>query len=615
MAIVLIDGRELEIRGDERLNAIQAAARLGIEIPHYCWHPALSVVGSCRMCLIETGQRDAKTGRIDMFPKLMPACNTIVRDGTVLVTQSEKVARARAMVEEDLLLRHPIDCPICDKAGECLLQDYHFRYGQAERRADLRPFSSRRRDVGENVTLFVDRCITCSRCVRFGREVTGSAELMLLNRGAYEEIDVLDGFPLANKLSGNVVDLCPVGALGDKDFLYRQRVWFLRRHAGVCTGCATGCSTWIEENQDRVWRIKPRENPRVNTWWICNDGRYDYPHVHCDRRILRPRGGTGSGGTGCLSASVGPSGGTGCLSASVGPSGGTGCLSASGGLEGIGKSGAISRKADRALADKQPVPPEVGLQPVPPEVGLQPVPPEVGPDWSRLPRELDRRLREAGRLAALVSPMLTVEEAYLLARYLRGIDPEALLALGPVPKVGEDERFPGGFTIAAEKAPNRRGVEEVVAHFMRRVPTLDDVLAEADGGNVRGLWVAGAYRKPWIDQPTAGRLGKLGLVIVQDLFESPLSELAVYVLPATAFAERDGSYVNRHDHLQSVRRAIRPPAGVRSEGSLLWELSGRQGLYDAPAVLAELATEISYFRAAARGVPEGGVQLKINLLA
>ncbi len=214
------------------------------------------------MCLVETGTRDAKTGQIAMLPKLAPACNTLVRDGTVLVTQSEKVQQARAMVEENLLLRHPIDCPICDKAGECSLQDYHFRYGQAERRADLRPFTSRRRDVGDKVTLFVDRCVMCSCCVRFTREISGTSELLIVNRGAHEEIEVVDGFPLDNKLSGNVVDLCPVGALCDKDFLYRQRVWFLRRHAAACTACATGCSIWIEENQDRIYRIKPRRTFR-----------------------------------------------------------------------------------------------------------------------------------------------------------------------------------------------------------------------------------------------------------------------------------------------------------------------------------------------------------------
>jgi len=454
----------------------------------------------------------------------------------VLVTQSEKVQRARAMVEEDLLLRHPIDCPICDKAGECQLQDYHFRYGQAQRRADLRPFTSRRRDVGSQITLFVDRCVMCSRCVRFAREISGTAELMVVHRAAHEEIDVVPGFPLANKLSGNVVDLCPVGALCDKDFLYRQRVWFLRRHAGVCTGCATGCSTWIEENQDRVWRIKPRENPQVNKWWICNDGRYDYPHVHSDRRILRP---------------------------SAAPRGG------------------------------QP----------------------AGLDWTRLPKELDEQLRQADRLAAVLSPFLMVEEAFLLARYARGIDPQAQIVLGPVPVVGQDERFPGSFTIAAEKCPNRRGVEEIVAHFMHRVATLDDLLDALGRGEVGGVWVAGGYKEPWIDEAKAEHLGRAGLLVVQDLFPSALTERAGYVLPAAAFPEREGSYVNRHDHLQSVRRAIRPPMGVRSEGSLLWELSGRQGLYDARAVLTELAIEIPYFRAAIGPIPDIGFNLKVNLLA
>ncbi|MCP4247003.1 MAG: hypothetical protein GY778_08125, partial [bacterium] len=213
--------------------------------PHFCWHPGLSVRGSCRMCLVEFGTRDAAPGEINMMPKLVPACNTIVGDGSVLVTNSEKVQRARAMVEEGLLLRHPIDCPICDKAGECLLQDYHFQYGQTERRADVRPFSSRRRDLGDT-SHFTDRCVVCTRCVRFTREVSGTAELMVSHRGSHEEIGVLEGFPLANNLSGNVVDLCPVGALSDKDFLYKQRVWFLRRHRAVCTGCATGCSIWIE---------------------------------------------------------------------------------------------------------------------------------------------------------------------------------------------------------------------------------------------------------------------------------------------------------------------------------------------------------------------------------
>ena len=273
MPTVIIDGQELEIAEGERLNGIQAAARLGIQIPHYCWHPGLSVVASCRMCLVESGRRDADTGEISMIPKLVPACQTPVGEGTVFVTDSDKVVDARAMVEEDLLIRHPIDCPICDKAGECHLQDYHFQHGRESRRADLKPFTSRRRNLGDTVTLFVDRCVMCSRCVRFCREVSGTSELMVTDRGAHEEIDVFPGFPLENKLSGNVVDLCPVGALGDRDFLYSQRVWFMKGYPQVCAGCSTGCSIDVEQNQDRIYRIKPRTNPQVNQWWMCDEGR------------------------------------------------------------------------------------------------------------------------------------------------------------------------------------------------------------------------------------------------------------------------------------------------------------------------------------------------------
>src|SRR5262245_49658232 len=295
MPTVIVDGIEVAIGERERLNGIQAAERAGIEIPYYCWHPGLSVVASCRMCLVECGKRDEKTGKIAMQPRLVPACQTTSTEGTVFITKSEKVKNSRAMVEEDLLLRHPVDCPICDKAGECQLQDFHFEYGQKERRADIKPFTSRRRSLGDTVTLFVDRCVMCSRCVRFTREISGTSELMVINRGAHEEIDVFRNaagdaqFPLANKLSGNVVDLCPVGALGDKDFLYQQRVWFMKNHDNIGAGCSTGCSIKVEENQDHIYRLKPRENPHVNQWWMCDEGRYGWKHVHNPERLTQPK--------------------------------------------------------------------------------------------------------------------------------------------------------------------------------------------------------------------------------------------------------------------------------------------------------------------------------------
>jgi NADH-quinone oxidoreductase subunit G len=567
MAIVTIDGRQLNVPDGRRLNAIEAARRSGVEIPHYCYHPGLSVVGSCRMCLVEVGLPDPKTGRLRMQPKLVPGCNLAVSDGMVVLTRSPKVQEAQAMVEEDLLLRHPIDCPICDKAGECLLQDYFFRYGRAARRTDLMPFTSRRRDLGD-VLLFVERCVLCTRCVRFCAEQSGSNELMVVHRAAREEIDVMPGYPLRNNLSGNVVDLCPVGALGDKDFLYQQRVWFLRPHAAVCTGCATGCSIWVEENQDRIYRLRPRVNPEVNRWWMCNEGRYGYHAVHDRRRLAGP------------TRRQGP------------------CV-----------------KGDSPIfADHGRPTLRVGARAVPAKIGT--VPPAASQsDWTPLLDELGERLRGCGRLGGVLSPYLSVEEAYLLAKLLRSIDPRAVLALGPVPAAAEDQRFPGGFVVSAEKAPNRRGVEEVLAHFAGRVPTFAQFLDVVGSGEVRGVWVSGGYKAPWIDEPAARRFQGLALLVVQDLFPSPLGERADYTLPAAACAERDGSYVNRGDRLQTSPMAVRPPWGVRPEGSLYWQLLGCHGLYQQRAVLDELSREILYFAVAAGPIPEVGVDLKLNRLA
>ena len=345
----------------------------------------------------------------------------------------------------------------------------------------------------------------------------------------------MPGFPLHNELSGNVVDLCPVGALADKDFLYQQRVWFMRRHKSVCTGCAAGCSIWVEENQDHVYRLKPRENPFVNKWWICNEGRYGFHHVHDPERIAAPR-----------------------------------------------------LREDGEAADKS---------------------------WVGLPEELTSRLAAAGRLGGVFSPMLAVEEAYLLAQVLRSLDPQAVLAMGPVPCAGEEKKFRGGFVISAEKAPNRRGVEEVLAHFMHKVLAFEDFLGEIDRTEFGGVWVSGGYKEPWIDEPTARRFERVGLLIVQDLFPSPLMERATYQLPAAAFAEREGSYVNWTDRLQTANMAVRPPWGVRGEGPLFWQMSGRKGLYNSRAVLDDLSREVLYFSPATCPIAETGLDMKINLLA
>jgi NADH-quinone oxidoreductase subunit G len=535
MPKVIVDGIEVELAAGERINGIQAAQRAGVEIPHYCWHAGLTVVASCRMCLVETGTRNPDTGDVTMVPKLVPACQTPATPNTVFITNSQKVANARAMVEEDLLIDHPIDCPICDKAGECNLQDYHFKYGQDQRRADIRPFTSRKREMGDTVTLFVDRCVMCTRCVRFTREISGTSELFVINRGSHEEIDVFPGYPLENKMSGNVVDLCPVGALGDKDFLYKQRVWFMRKHNGVCTGCSTGCSISVEENQDTVYRLKPRENQHINQWWMCDEGRYGYHHVHSDRRLTN-----------------------------------------------------VERRdgANWTLLE-----------------------------WSQVVREIDERFRSVGRVAVVLSPHLTVEEAYLLAKYAREVDPQAQVVLGPVPVEGADETFKNGFTIHAEKCPNKRGVEEVVTHFMGQVATLDNLLISLANGAPAAIWVSGGYKSDWIDDAAAEQIASAAAcLVVHDLFDSPLARRATYRLPEGAFPEREGSYVNFNDRLQTVPWAIRAPAGVRVAGSVYWELLGESGLYKARRVLDEMAERIAYFGPAAEAVGPLGVDLKAPVL-
>ena len=273
-----IDGREVTV--EDGLNLIQAAERLGIEVPHYCYHPGLSISGNCCMCLVE----------IEKMPKLQIACNTRVTEGMVVKTTSPKAKAAQAAVLEFLLINHPIDCPVCDQAGECKLQDYYMDYGAYRSRFPLEAKVEKRKvvDLGPQVVLDQERCILCARCTRFLDEVTKTSELGIFARGDHCYIDLFPGKKLDNPYSGNVVDVCPVGALTSKDFRFKARVWYLEKTESICTLCANGCNIDIYHRRGQMYRFRPRHNPEVNQYWMCDEGRLWYKELQRESRILRP---------------------------------------------------------------------------------------------------------------------------------------------------------------------------------------------------------------------------------------------------------------------------------------------------------------------------------------
>jgi NADH-quinone oxidoreductase subunit G len=273
MATVLIDGKKLDVA--EGTNLVEAAKQVGVEIPTYCYHPGLTVVGQCRICFVE----------VEGAPRLVTACSTPVREGMVVHTDNQKVREARAAVMEFLLANHPLDCPVCDQAGECYLQDYSYQYGRSVSRFEEDKAKKPKKDLGLHVLLYNDRCIMCTRCVRFTREVSGTSELYVDGRGHREEIDIFPGKPCDNKLSGNVIDLCPVGALLDKDFLFKQRVWMLKQARSISPADAGGENIYLEHNENVIYRIKPRFNADVNKWWISDDTRYSYKAAHDPARL------------------------------------------------------------------------------------------------------------------------------------------------------------------------------------------------------------------------------------------------------------------------------------------------------------------------------------------
>ena len=284
MAKLTIDGREIEVPDGTRLFDACTEAR-GQALPHFCYHPDLSIAGVCRLCQVE----------VEGMPKLTIACNTIVKDGMVVHTKSERVRQAAKQILEMHLINHPVDCPICDQAGECGLQDQYMNYGLYDSEVEQgdKVHKDKVQVIGPHVVLDKERCVLCSRCVRFCDEVTGTGELGIWNRGDRAEIGVAPGVELDNNYSLNTVDICPVGALTSRDFRFQKRVWMLKSTESVCPGCATGCNVRVDHEAGRVYRLKPRRNPEVNGSWMCDKGRMVYKAVHDEKRLLDPANAAG----------------------------------------------------------------------------------------------------------------------------------------------------------------------------------------------------------------------------------------------------------------------------------------------------------------------------------
>ena len=276
MISLTIEGRQVSV--PDGMSILEAAKHAGVLIPHYCYHPGLPVAGVCRMCLVE----------VEKAPKLAPSCATAVAEGQVVHVHSDKAREARKGVLEMLLINHPLDCPICDQSGECELQDYTFQEGRKDSRYQEPKRFNPVEDFGGDVLYVANRCILCTRCVRFMDDVAHDTVLNVSERGDRALIGKFDGRDLTHPWSGNVVDLCPVGALLSKDFLNKARAWEVDHAASICPGCSQGCNIMVETRDNVVVRLRPRPNDDVNAYFMCDHGRLDYRWMNRQDRVEAP---------------------------------------------------------------------------------------------------------------------------------------------------------------------------------------------------------------------------------------------------------------------------------------------------------------------------------------
>jgi NADH-quinone oxidoreductase subunit G len=497
MPKIKLNGKEVEVPQGKSL--LQGCLDAGAYVPHYCYHPGLTPAGNCRMCLV----------KVSNSRKLEASCMYPASEGLEVTTEGPEVEKARKDVMEFLLINHPLDCPICDKAGECALQDYTYTYRGGLSRFQEPKNIRHTKDLGPNIKIWGNRCIVCTRCVRFTDEVSGTGELCVVNRGDHSVVDVFPGVPIDNPLSLNVVDICPVGALIDKNFLFAARVWFAKQTKTVCGSCSRGCNATVTALDGQIKRIIARANPDVNKFWMCDMGRLNHRFVRAENRLTTARG-----------------------------------------------TAREMAAALKALVDKH----------------------------------------GEGSVAGIASAWNTVEEMHLFRKLMEAVKapPAGLLTLTQ----GERQSFPGGFTIESDRTPNR-AAGELIFGAGSAATGLSTIVSAIESGRVKGLVLMNGIPDFVYPANLVAAASKLEFLAVLDLQASPLSEKAQVVLPAAAWAEKDGVYVNFQRRAQRIRSALRAPGQAASEieplQNALVDLGARARVMSAEGVFKEVAKEVREF--------------------
>ncbi len=546
---VKVDGREVEVpkltpdwQGKlAPTTMLQACDIAKKDVPHYCYHPKLPVAGNCRMCLVEFGTPalgpDRKpvmnadgTPKIAKSPRPAIGCATPISPGMEIYTSTPGVKQMREGVLESLLINHPLDCPICDQAGECKLQEYSVDYGQsASRFVEAKVHKPKAVDLGPRIMLDAERCILCTRCIRFTKDVAGDDALGIVNRGSYNTIATFPGLPFDNNYTLNTVDICPVGALTSKDFRFQMRVWFLKETKSVCTSCATGCNVLISSREEKIYRYTPRDNDAVNASWMCDAGRLNYKWIQSDNRITKCRK-----------------------------------ILPTGDLDDI--------------------------------------------SWSTALTEIAEILKKAepGSVAIVASARQTNEELWLLSK----LKAKLSAISDSVERMGEADKL----LVSADKNPNTNGARLTGICFSEVGINIPKIVEGIKAGKIKTLLVFGEnVKKHGIG---AAFLAKLQNLIVCDTHHNETTEMAHYVLPGCAHAEKRGSFTNTKGRVQKFMQAVQPQGEARAEWDFLHDLvynvTGRNGFLTIEGLFNEMAKDVPAFNGLTwASLGDTGVTVKI----